>query len=297
MAPLVMIAFNRPDLLRDQLKIIRQVHRGQIFCVVDGPRASKVGESEKVAEVVELLRGLDREYDVKYNLAESNLGCYQRIKTGLDWVFSQTGEAIILEDDCMPGAHFFVFANQMLERYAKDERIFSIAGTNLFPELSLAGQSYFFSRYANCWGWATWARAWQHFIDPQEEWEKIRETAGFCKSFRNWRSFLYWRHVFDRVYGGKTNSWAYRWMLTCWMQSGLSVNAHVNLIANVGDGADATHTARSTLTRRELGEMSWPLLEPKYVIPNALFDAKMEDAVYSKSSMNRLRWCFGIPRR
>jgi len=81
------------------------------------------------------------------------------------------------------------------------------------------------------------------------------------------------------------------------MQSGLSVNAQVNLIANVGDGADATHTARSTLTRRELGEMSWPLLEPKYVIPNALFDAKIEDAVYSKSSMNRLRWCLGIPRR
>ena len=295
MAPLVIIAFNRPELLRSQLDIVRRCHRGSILCVVDGPRSTKAGEAEKVVEVMKLLDDLKQHFEVRLNVAETNLGCYRRIKTGLDWVFSVTDKAIILEDDCVPSQDFFPFANQMLERYDGDDRMFSITGTNLFPEITAHGHSHFFSRYHTCWGWATWARAWEHFIDLQGEWEKIRGTAEFRSLFRNLRSFLYWRLVFDRVYEQRLNSWAYRWMLTCWMQSGLSVNPHVNLVTNVGDGADATHTTRSKFTQRRLGEMHWPSFDPSFVIPNAAFDAKMEDVVYSKSVLNRVRWCFGIP--
>lgn len=290
MPPLILIAFNRPDLLRQQLEIVRQHHQGQIFCVVDGPRAHKAGEAEKVAKVVELLEGLRPQFEVTFNCADSNMGCYRRIKSGLDWVFSQVDRAIILEDDCLPSPQFLSFAEAMLEQYAEDERVFSVSGTNLFPELSPPNQSWFFSRYHNCWGWATWARAWKKFIDTQSEWQQIRSSKAFRGTFRNLRSFLYWRRIFDQVYSGKINSWAYRWMLTSWMQNGLSVHAKINLITNVGDGADATRTAGSGLTRRETGMLEESFGDVEYVLPHYPYDRQFEDVVFSKSVGNRLVW-------
>jgi hypothetical protein len=288
--PLVLIAFNRPDLLRQQLEIVRHHHKGSIYCVVDGPRTGKVGEAEKVAEVIQLLKGLQPQFEVAFNCAESNMGCYQRIKSGLDWVFSKVDRAIILEDDCIPSPQFFTFADKMLEHFKDDQRVFSISGTNLFPELSPPNQSYFFSRYHNCWGWATWARAWQFFIDNQAEWLEIRHSAAFRGTFLNLRSFLYWRMIFDKVYAGKINSWAYRWMLSCWMQSGLSVHAKVNLITNVGDGVDATRTAGARLTRRLLGKLDEALPEPRHLLAARAHDSEFEDVVFSKSVWNRVRW-------
>lgn len=289
-SPLVLIAFNRPELLRQQLEIVRQHFRGKIYAIVDGPRADKVGEAEKVAEVVDLLESLKPEFAVEFNRAELNLGCYQRIKSGLDWVFARENTAVILEDDCMPSPQFFDFASEMLQRYAEDERVYSISGTNLFPELSPEGQLYFFSRYQNCWGWATWARAWQHFIDTPETWHSIRCSKAFRRYFPKMRSFLYWRRILDLTYSEQINSWAYRWMLSCWMQEGLSLYAHVNLITNVGDDDQATRTSNSNETRRPLMKLDHSLEGPREVTVNDKYDRNLEDRVYSKSLTYRLRW-------
>lgn len=289
-SPLVLIAFNRPDLLRQQLAIVRQHYRGKIYAIVDGPRPGKPGECDKVAEVVAQLEALPSKFAVEFNRSERNLGCYQRIKSGLDWVFTRESAAIILEDDCMPSPQFFGFAGEMLGRYAEDERIYSISGTNLFPELSPTGQAYFFTRYHNCWGWATWARAWEDFIDSGEEWARIRSSAEFQTSFRKLRSFLYWRRILDLTYGGNINSWAYRWMLTCWMQSGLSIHPGANLITNVGDDVSATRTKASKETRRPLGQIKNFLDAPSMVAVHNLYDQRFEDVVFSKSWRNRLLW-------
>lgn len=287
---LVIIAFNRPDLLRRQLEIVRAYFEGRIFAIVDGPRPVKPGEAEKVEEVVGLFEGLQDLFEVTINRSEANLGCYRRIKSGLDWVFSQVDRAIILEDDCMPSPQWFGFATEMLERYAHDERVYSISGTNLFPHLSPPGERYFFSRYHNCWGWATWARAWRDFIDDADAWRNIRTSATFRGTFRNYRSFWYWRRILDATYGGRINSWAYRWMLSCWMQSGLSLHAHVNLITNVGDDAAATRTKGSKETRRPLGQLEELLYHPQALCPLYLYDQAFEDVVFSKSLTNRIRW-------
>lgn len=289
-APLVLIAFNRPDLLRQQLEIVRAHYRGTIYAIVDGPRSNKPGEANKVIEVLQQFEALGKDFTVILNKSTENLGCYRRIKSGLDWVFEQTDQAIILEDDCMPSPQWFGFATEMLNRYAVDERIYSISGTNLFPNLTPPNQSYFFSRYHNCWGWATWSRAWKDFIDSQEEWLAIRNTKTFRGMFRNYRSFWYWRQIFDRTYGGEINSWFYRWMLSCWMQSSLSIHAHANLISNIGDGVEATKTKNMKELKKPIRVIELPFIHEKYLINNKIFDINLENKIYSKSAFNRLKW-------
>ena len=53
----------------------------------------------------------------------------------------------------------------MLQRYAADPRVLSIAGNNFQVDDPPDGASYYFSRFRRVWGWATWRRAWA-FHDP-----------------------------------------------------------------------------------------------------------------------------------
>ena len=55
---------------------------------------------------------------------------------GLDLVFNQVDEAIILEYDCLPDRTFFRFCQKLLEYYRDDERIMVISGDNFQLEAS-----------------------------------------------------------------------------------------------------------------------------------------------------------------
>jgi hypothetical protein len=53
----------------------------------------------------------------------------------------------------------------------------------------------------------------------------------------------FWTELYDEVYtSAKTHIWDYQWLLACWLQGGLSIVPNVNLVSNIGFGADATHT-------------------------------------------------------
>ncbi len=57
-------------------------------------------------------------------------------RKGLDWVFSQVKQAIILEDDCLPESSFFPFCETLLGRYAQDREV-AMIGANAVPRCSI----------------------------------------------------------------------------------------------------------------------------------------------------------------
>jgi hypothetical protein len=190
----------------------------------------------------------------------------------------------------MPSPQFFSVATELLRRYEDREDIFSFQGTNLFPELSPKGESFFLSRYPNSWGWATWGRAWSRFIDTETQWQELRESPSFRLSFKNLRSFLYWRQYFDCAYRGKVDSWFYRWILTCWANGGLSIYPSRNLIFNLGDGKDATNTGNYEFLRRRIENLEYGNDECSTISLNVTYDQALEDRIYSKNLCWRLRW-------
>ena len=86
----------------------------------------------------------------------SNGGVEERFHSGFNWLFEQCEAAIILEDDEVPHPSFFPFCREMLERYRDDPRVFAVNGTNFIESRYRSTQSYYFSRYFHCWGFATW---------------------------------------------------------------------------------------------------------------------------------------------
>jgi hypothetical protein len=238
--PVVFLVFNRPDLTERVFKRIAAAKPQTLLLVADGPRNEN--DVDACAQVRKIVSRVDWECNVLKNFADTNLGCKHRVASGLDWVFSQVEEAIILEDDCLPSRSFFCFCQTLLERYRDDQRIFMISGNNFQFGIDRTKDSYYFSRYAEIWGWATWRRAWQYYDVTMQSWPAFKSAGCMSWVFEYPEERAYWEPYFQGCYDGKIDTWDYIWFYTCLRQSGLTILPRVNLVSNLGFGPDATHT-------------------------------------------------------
>ena len=265
--PVAFLIFKRPDTTEKVFERIRQAKPPKLLVVADGHR-DRIGEAEKCAATRAIIDRVDWECEVLTKYSEVNLGCKRSVSEGLDWVFTQVEEAIILEDDCLPHPTFFRFCEELLIRYRNDERVMSINGTNLLRKWKSNIQSYSFSNYFHCWGWATWRRVWQQYDVEMKLWsqphyqEKVRNVLASDRQFFNRK-----RHL-DRTYAGEIDSWDYQFFFLCLANAGLSIRPSVNLISNIGFGEDSTHTVRPDDDRSNLPTtaMSFPLQHPPVAI-------------------------------
>lgn len=241
--PVAIIIFNRPQTTQRVFEVLRMVKPPELFVIADGPRKGKPGEAEQCAAARAVFAQIDWDCEVKLDYAETNLGCGRRPASGISWVFDQVAEAIILEDDCVPHPSFFRFCEELLARYRDDERVMHIGGTNFLFDSKRIETSYYFSRLNLCWGWATWRRAWRYFDYELHAWPEVVERGVLKDLFAEVSAQRFWTELYDDVYASsKTHIWDYQWMLACWLQGGLSIVPNINLVSNIGFGADATHT-------------------------------------------------------
>jgi hypothetical protein len=272
-AAVALLIFNRPDKIKKILDVLRQVKPEKLLVIADGPRNHNLNDAKKCAETRALIEKIDWDCHILKNYSESNMGCARRVLTGLDWVFEQVEEAIILEDDCIPELSFFRFCNELLERYKDDERIMSISGQNVQFGRNRTQWDYYFSRYNHCWGWATWKRAWQHFDYGMTLWPRVRDSGVLEDILQDPHYAKSWAHTFQLVYENRLDSWAFRWTFACWMQSGLSILPNVNLVSNIGFGDDATHTAEKSIFLGQSTEiLRFPLSHPPILVRNSKAD-------------------------
>ena len=219
------------------------------------------------------------------------MGCRERVTSGLSWVFEHTDRAIILEDDCLPHPDFFKFTDELLVKYEHDTRVMSICGTNVFSNRNYIKWSYCFSKYQNCWGWATWKRSWDLFDPTLSNLPLAKETDLLREHLGSRRASMYWHYMLEKVRNGRINSWAYIWTFTSFVHHGLHIIPKYNLIQNAGFGIDATHTTEiPEYLSTKIQSLEFPLLHPPTVFPLFKYDQTIEDIVFSKSLFQRFLW-------
>ena len=236
------IIFNRPRHTRETFEAIRAQKPDKLFIIADGPRPDHPIDAERCKAVREIVEHIDWPCEVHRDYAEQNLGLKRRISSGLNWVFSLTETAIVLEDDCLPHPDFFIFCQTLLERYKDDERVWVITGNNYQNGKKRGDASYYFSKFGHCWGWASWRRAWQHFDGELSFWPEWKNTEDWRQKMPDPFEQTYWTDILDRVHQHKINSWAYPWLATLWYNGALTATPRVNLVTNIGIGPDSTHT-------------------------------------------------------
>lgn len=288
--PVAFIIFNRPDVTEKVFAEIAKAKPPKLLVIADGARKNRIGEDQKVAETRAIINKIDWPCEVLTNFSEVNLGCKNRVASGLDWVFEQVEEAIILEDDCLPHPTFFRFCQEMLDKYRHDQRIGMISGDNFQFGKNPIKESYYFSRYTHIWGWASWRRAWKNYDRDVKFWPEVYNSGFLRRVMNSSTEYIHWENAFQGVYEGKIDTWDYQWTLSVWRQGMLTILPEINLISNIGFGPEATHTfGTSIFANIPADEIKFPLIHPETFIPNFNADGFTSKIMFSTPLRSKVR--------
>ena len=285
--PVALIIFNRADTTRKVLEVLRQIQIKELFVIADGPRNDNILDQKLCIEARSVIDEVDWPCKVHRNFQDKNLGCGHNPARGLDWVFKQVDQCIILEDDCIPHLSFFPYCEQILERYSTDSRVMMVSGNNHLLNKVQIPDSYFFSINTQTHGWATWKRAWKKYDFYMTDWPIVGtfEWLNNCLSHRRYAKG--WLKTLNTTYYEANNNrkcsvWDFQWTYICWKNNALNIIPSVNLVTNAGYGENATHQTPldHPLANLALKEMEFPLKHPVEMIQNYNADLVLRETVY-----------------
>ena len=274
--PVLFIIFNRPDFTQLTFDEIRKARPPKLFVVADGPRSPE--ESYLCDQCREIAQNVDWPCTVLTNFSDVNMGCKDRVASGITWALSQTEDVIILEDDCLPDPSFFRFCQELLEKYRFDGRIAMVSGTNYGDKVN--NHSYFLTKIGFFCGWATWKRAWDLYDHNMSDFrDEDCERRLYEDGVLNRKA---WTWIFNRTFNEKINSWGYRWNFSIWKNQKYSLVSNANLIKNIGYDDRASHTRSKSchLANRETESVTFPLSHPP-MITDSEVDKKLEHTAFT----------------
>ena len=275
--------FRRPEPTARVFERIREARPPRLYLISDGPRP-EVADDEPLAEATRsVVERVDWPCDVVRDYSDVNLGLQRRTVSGIDLMLEREGEGIILEDDCLPHPSFFRWCEEMLDRYRDEERVMHVSGSQLMPQASANGASYYFSRYVHVWGWATWQRAWSLYDDEIGDWHGKSEAdreAQLRRMYGEESERRYWRYVLNN--SERIDTWDSLWSYKVQSLNRLAANPNRNLITNIGFGADATNAIEDPfgIAARPLEGMEFPLIHPPSISRDTEADARVSELFY-----------------
>ena len=269
LAPIVLFVYNRPVHTRktvEALKCNELANESKLYiysdAAIDDSAVEKVNE---VREYIKHITGFKQIYIIE---REKNWGLANSIIDGVTTVVKKYGKIIVLEDDLVTSPYFLRFMNDGLTLYQDEPNVASVHGY-IYPLINTENlTNTFFIKGADCWGWATWDRAWEKFEEDGNKLlieikkRKLVNEADFNGSFR------YTLMLKDQIMG-KNNSWAVRWYFSTFLRDMLTLYPVQSFVKNIGHDNSGIHCEDSVSFSNKLinnynGIVKIQVLENRY---------------------------------
>lgn len=260
--PVLLIAFNRPDLTRLVLQSIQAYGPTQLFVACDGPRPENQLDLQLTEQVRNLFSRQNSGQELRLLFRENNLGPTLGVVSAIDWFFSHVEAGFILEDDCLPSQDFFRFAGELLQKYEEEGNVMGIGGSNP-GEFGFAHEASFgFMRLAPIWGWASWRNRWATYDRELQTYVDMKQGSSSFK----WPNIelklaLDW-HLRQAI-THKATTWDYQLSWTVLHDNKLWAVPNNSLVANIGFRADATRTRRRRSAQPEIHKLPREIRYPR----------------------------------
>lgn len=245
-SPIVLFVYNRPwhtQKTLDALALNAESIESVLYIFCDGLKELASYEQLKmIAEVRTIARLETRFKEIIIIEQKKNLGLSNSIIEGVTSVVNEKGRIIVLEDDHVTSPFFLKFMNDALTIYENDKTVACISAY-IYPVNRELPQS-FFIRGADCWGWATWRRAWNVFEPDGRQLLKELNEKNLCSQFDFENSYGYTQMLRDQI-AGKNNSWAIRWYASAFLKNLFCLYPGCSLIQNIGFDGSGTHSGIS----------------------------------------------------
>jgi hypothetical protein len=242
-APIALFVYNRPSHLARTVAALKSnslARESDLHVFSDAPRNEH--DAATVRQVRSIIGNIDGFRSVTITSREENFGLARSITDGVSLICERHGRVIVLEDDMVVSPYFLQYMNAALELYEKEERVASIHGY-IYP-IGADLPETFFIRGADCWGWATWKRAWALYESDGarllQELKRRRLEQDF--DFEGTHSFT--KLLKDQV-SGRNQSWAIRWHASAFLQNKLTLYPGRSLVLNIGNDESGTHCRKT----------------------------------------------------
>lgn len=235
-APIALFTYNRADHTQRAVESLlknAEAKYSDLFIFSDGPKTpEKKAGVEENRKYIHTISGFK---SVSIIEREKNWGLANSLIAGITEVINKYGKVIVVEDDLILSPYFLQFMNEGLEKYKDDDRVGTITG--FVPPIKDKLPETFFLKYFQCWGWATWKRAWDLLeTDARPLLKGLRfkktkfDVGGGVGNYGN----LYCQKV------GLVDSWYLRYYASLFLKDKLSLYPGRSMVTN--DGLDGTGT-------------------------------------------------------
>ena len=141
----------------------------------------------------------------------------------------------MLEDDLLVNKFFLTYMNKGLDIYKDNKDVASIHAY-VYPILNLKNKidnSTFFMKGADCWGWATWSRAWLNLNKNGKDLLQRLKNKKLIKNFNFNNRYDYYQMLQNQI-DKKNDSWAIRWHASCFLKNMFTLYPTTSLVKNIG---------------------------------------------------------------
>lgn len=241
LAPILLFTYKRLDHLKKTIYSLKKnslSKHSDLIIFSDG--AKKLNEKSDVENVRNFIKNIKGFNKVKIHFRNKNYGLSKNIISGISKVLKEYPNVIVLEDDLIVDKFFLNFMNDGLNIYKKNLSVASIHGYIYPINFSKSVHEYFFIKGADCWGWATWGRAWNKFEKNGQKLLQRIKKKKLKKNFNFDNTYDYYQ-MLKKQTKGKNNSWAIRWYASAFTNNMFTLYPSKTFVKNIGIDGSGTH--------------------------------------------------------
>jgi len=206
--PLVLVGYNRPELIEKRLKEISSMPISKLYINIDF-------ESNEMTQIMQsIINDFEKKHKNNFiteaNIQNENLGLNDHIFFSINKCLDENENFILIEDDIKLSPNFYQNMLNGFNLQSNRQKLGYIGG---FSALNL--NNFLFKKnywrktiYFSCWGWGTNKNTWNlykeklDFIDINQEMKNSKTWSSLNK----WQRYL-WLHRFQKMQMHPKSTW------------------------------------------------------------------------------------------
>jgi hypothetical protein len=276
---ILILGFNRPDLLDQCLNSIVGTLNSKIYVHIDGPRQKKeLQDMNKIERIREIISEYEKKIRIETNFQSVNLGIRRSVPFAVDWVLKENDSVIVIEDDLIPSPHALKFCMDALVLYEENPEIGAISGfAHPSPDLAYKRDSdVHLSIIPESYMWATWKHKWINYSDEIFLKESLKNMFEFS-GIGDWKFKLIWQLRALQAKLGLVDTWAYRWVFSLWQYKKFCIGPNYPISVYKGE-VEGTHTL-GNYKKKLVADRFYPILRLNIKVSD--YDKNI-DLIYAK---------------
>jgi len=241
-APVVIFAYNRPQLLKEVIASIErnpECKQTNLYIFCDGPRSPK--DKDAINEVHEICTEISSFKSVNIFKRNENYGLYENIVQGIDYVLSMYDSVIVLEDDIVVSDSFLLYMNRMLKKYKYNDSVYQISAYGYIGRLACMDADIYALPGGDCLAWGTWKKKWAlREKNPHLLYMNLI-TRGLGEAFNYGGAYDFTGRLLRQIFKKSKKTWAIRWSAYVFLKGGITIYPIYSLARHIGAGELASN--------------------------------------------------------